>query len=219
MNSDINKKKELGKIKNPIREYREIKESIISDLKEHNSMISKIYFDLTDKITNSVLLIIDCYKNGGKVILIGNGGSAADAQHIAAEFMGRFKLERASLPAISLTTNTSILTALANDYGYDIIFSRQLEALIKDKDILIVITTSGNSPNILKAIETAKSKNIKVIGMTGRNGGKLKNLLGKEDILINIPSDNTPRIQEGHIAIGHIICNLVEKNLFDINDK
>lgn len=219
MNSDINKKKELGKIKNPIREYREIKESIISDLKEHNSMISKIYFDLTDKITNSVLLIIDCYKNGGKVILIGNGGSAADAQHIAAELIGRFKLERASLPAISLTTNTSILTALANDYGYDTIFSRQLDALIRDKDVLIAITTSGNSPNILKAIETAKSKNIKVIGMTGRNGGKLKNLLGKEDILINIPSDNTPRIQEGHIAIGHIICNLVEKNLFDINDK
>lgn len=208
-----------NKIKDSVKEYREIKESIISDLKEHNNVISKIYFDLTDKITNSVLLIMDCYRNGGKVILIGNGGSAADAQHIAAELIGRFKLERASLPAISLTTNTSILTALANDYGYDTIFSRQLEALIKDKDILIVITTSGNSPNILKAVETAKSKNIKVIGMTGRNGGKLKTLLEKEDILINVPSDNTPRIQEVHIAIGHIICNLVEKNLFDINDK
>ena len=212
---NFDQKKELEKIENPIRKYREIKESIISDLKEHNNVISKIYFDLTDKITNSVLLIIDCYKNGGKVVLIGNGGSAADAQHIAAEFIGRFKLERASLPAISLTTNTSILTALANDYGCDIIFSRQLEALIKDKDVLIAITTSGNSSNILKAVETAKSKNIKVIGMTGRNGGKLKTLLGKEDMLINIPSDNTPRIQEGHITVGHIICGLVERNLFE----
>lgn len=204
-----------NKTKDYVKEYREIKESIISNLKEHNNVISKIYFDLTDKITNSVLSIIDCYKNGGKIILIGNGGSAADAQHIAAEFIGRFKLERASLPAISLTTNTSILTSLANDYGYDTIFSHQLDALAKDKDILIVITTSGNSPNILKAVETIKSKNIKVIGMTGRNGGKLKTLLGKEDILINIPSDNTPRVQEAHIVVGHIICGLVEINLFD----
>lgn len=215
MDSDINQKKELEKIDNPIREYREIKESIVNELKEHNHIISKIYFDLADKITNSVLSIIDCYENGGKVILIGNGGSAADAQHIAAELVGKFKLERAGLPAIALTTNTSILTALANDYGYDIIFSRQLEALIKDKDVLIAITASGNSPNILKAIETAKSKNVKVIGMTGKNGGKLRSLLGKEDILINVPSDNVPRIQEAHIVIGHIICGLVERNLFD----
>ncbi len=201
---------------NPIKEYREMKEIVIKELEENINTIRTSSKNLSDIIINASKMIIDCYKNGGKVILIGNGGSAADAQHIAAEFIGRFKLERASLPAISLTTNTSILTALANDYGYDIIFSRQLEALIKDKDILIVITTSGNSPNILKAIETAKSKNIKVIGMTGRNGGKLKTLLEKEDILINIPSDNTPRIQEAHITIGHIICGLVERNLFDI---
>lgn len=191
-----------------------IKDSIINELKEHNNIISKIYFDLTDKITNSVLLITDCYKNGGKIVLIGNGGSAADAQHIAAEFVGKFKLERKSLPAISLTTNSSVLTALANDYGYDIIFSRQLEGMIEDRDILIIITTSGNSPNVLKAIDTVKSKNVKVIAMTGRDGGKLRILLRKEDILINIPSDNTPRIQEAHITIGHIICGLVEKNLY-----
>lgn len=210
MNSDISQKKEPEKIENPIREYREIKESIIRNLKEHNNVISKIYFDLTDKITNSVLLIIDCYRNGGKVILIGNGGSAADAQHIAAEFIGHFKLERASLPAISLTTNTSILTALANDYGYETIFSRQLESLANSKDVLIAITTSGNSQNILKAVEMAKSKNIKTIGMTGKTGGKLKNMV---DILVNIPSDDTPRIQESHIIIGHIICGIVEENL------
>lgn len=200
---------------NPIKEYREMKEIVIKELEENINTIRTSSKNLSDIIVNVSKMIIDCYKNGGKVVLIGNGGSAADAQHIAAEFMGRFKLERASLPAISLTTNTSILTALANDYGYDIIFSRQLEALVKDKDTIIVITTSGNSPNILKAVETAKSKNIKVIGMTGRNGGKLKTLLGKEDILINIPSDNTPRIQEAHITIGHIICNLVERNLFE----
>jgi len=194
-----------------------MKEIVIKELEEHINIIKSIKSSIKelDIIVNASKLIIDCYRNGGKVILMGNGGSAADAQHIAAEFIGKFKLERASLPAISLTTNTSVLTALTNDYRYDIIFSRQLEALLKDKDILIAITTSGNSPNILKAVETAKSKNIKVIGMTGRNGDKLKNILKKEDILINIPSDNTPRIQEGHITIGHIICGLVERNLFD----
>jgi D-sedoheptulose 7-phosphate isomerase len=203
------------KKENPIKEYREMKETVIKELEENINTIKSSSNNLSDIIVNVSKMIIYCYKNGGKVILIGNGGSAGDAQHIAAEFIGRFKLERASLPAISLTTNTSILTALANDYGYETIFSRQLEALIKDKDILIVITTSGNSSNILKAVETAKSRNIKVIGMTGRNGGKLRTLLGKEDILINVPSDNTPRIQEAHITIGHIICNLVERNLFE----
>lgn len=200
------------KTKDTIKEYREIKESVISDLKEHNNIISKIYLDLTDKITNSVLLIIDSYKNGGKLLLIGNGGSAADAQHIAAEFIGRFRMERDALPAIALTTNTSILTALSNDYGYDIVFSRQLDALSNDKDVLIAITTSGNSINILEAVKIAKSKNIKVIGMTGKTGGKLKDMV---DILINVPSDDAPRIQETHIIIGHIICSLVERNLFN----
>lgn len=211
----------LGKIEKENR-YGEIKEMIIKELErmiikelEENIDTIKSSRDLTDIIAKASKIIIDCYENGGKVILMGNGGSAADAQHMAAELVGKFKLERTSLPAIALTTNTSILTALANDYGYDIIFSRQLEAFLKDKDIIITITTSGNSPNILRAIEIAKSRNVKVIGMTGRNGGKLRDLLGKEDILINIPSDNVPRIQEAHVVIGHIICGLVERNLFD----
>lgn len=185
-------------------------DTIIKELDENISTI-RASKNLADTIANVSNIIIDCYKNNGKVILMGNGGSAADAQHIAAEFVGKFKLERNSLPAIALTTNTSIITALANDYGYDTIFSRQLGSLANSKDVLIAITTSGNSLNILRAVETAKLKDIKVIGMTGKNGGRLKELV---DIIIKVPSDNTPRIQEAQITIGHIICNLVEKNLF-----
>lgn len=203
MNYDTNRK-QLGKIENPVREHREIKESIVNDLKEHNNVISKIYFDLTDKITNSVLSIIDCYKNGGKVILIGNGGSASQSEHISAEFIGILKL-----PAIALTANTPIITALANDFGYERIFSIQLESIANESDILIVLSTSGNSLNILEAINTAKSKNIKTIAFTGQTGGKIKKLLSKKDILINVPSENTQRIQECHILIGHIIFGQV----------
>lgn len=190
----------------------EMKKITLSELNENVNIIKNISKNLSDTIIRASEMIIGTYQTGGKIILIGNGGSAGDAQHIAAEFVGRFKLERRSLPAIALTTNTSILTALANDYGYENVFSRQLDSLANDKDVLIVITTSGNSPNILKAVEEVKLRNIKVIGMTGRTGGELKNMV---DILINVPSDNTPRIQEGHITIGHIICYLVERNLFD----
>lgn len=190
----------------------EMRKIITSELDENINITKNISKNLSDTIVTISEMIIDVYNNGGKVILIGNGGSAADAQHISAELVGRFKLERNSLPAIALTTNTSIITALANDYGYDTIFSRQLESIANDKDVLIAITTSGNSSNILKAVEVAKSKNIKVIGMTGRSGGKLKDLI---DIIIKVPSDNIPRIQEAHITIGHIICNLVEKELFN----
>lgn len=185
---------------------------IVQQLKEHQEVIDDIIKDSTSVILDTANIVITSFKSGGKIILIGNGGSAADAQHIAAELMGRFKLERNSLPAIALTTNTSIITALANDYGYENIFSRQLESLADDKDVLIVITTSGNSLNILKAVECARLKNIKVIGMTGKTGGKLKDVV---DILINVPSDNIPRIQEMHITIGHIICGIVEKELFN----
>lgn len=189
----------------------EMKKIVINDLDEHILITKSISKNLSDKIVQTAATIIDTYDAEGKIILIGNGGSAADAQHIAAEFVGKFKLDRKSLPAISLTTNTSIITAITNDYGYENVFSRQLESLANDKDILIAITTSGNSSNILKAVELAKMKNIKVVGMTGKSGGRLKNMV---DILINIPSDITARIQEGHIIVGHIICNLVEKNLF-----
>lgn len=188
-----------------------MREIVIKELEESADVKKLVAKTLSDEIVIAIQMIIDAYKAGGKVLLIGNGGSAADAQHIAAELIGRFKLERKGLPAIALTTDTSILTALANDYGYDTVFSRQLEALANDNDVLIATTTSGTSPNILKAIEVARSKNVKVIGLTGGDGGKLKDVA---DITIVVPSDNTPRIQEAHITIGHIICNLVEKELF-----
>lgn len=189
-----------------------MKNIVLRELEENISVIKLISKNLLDTIAQSAEMIINIYNSGGKVILIGNGGSAADAQHIAAEFVGRFNLERRSLPAIALTTNTSILTALANDYGYENIFNRQLNSLVDDKDLLIAITTSGNSSNILNAAKEAIQRNIKVIGMTGKTGGKLKNIV---DILINVPSENVPRIQEAHITIGHILCYLVEKKLFD----
>jgi len=184
---------------------------IIIELKEHNRVIEKILSDQTEKINEIARLIINCYKNGNKVILFGNGGSAADAQHIAAELVGKYKIERKSLPAIALTTNTSILTSIGNDYGFDKIFERQIESLVEKGDVAIGISTSGNSENIIKGILKAKEKEAKTIAFTGRSGGKLKDIV---DILLNISSDNTPRIQEAHITIGHIICGIVENQIF-----
>ncbi len=185
-----------------VKEYREIKELIIKDFKEHSNIISKIYFDsdLMDKITNAIISIKECFKNQGKLILIGNGGSCSQAEHISAEFVG------IGLPAISLTSNTSIITALGNDFGFDNIFSKQLESIANENDILIILSTSGNSVNCLKIIDVARIKNIKkIIIITGKTGGKIRYILTKKDILINIPSDETVRIQEITITIGHII--------------
>ena len=188
-----------------------MREVVIRELEESANIKRIMAQNLADVIADAARIILNVYRAGGKVLLIGNGGSAADAQHIAAELVGRFKLERVGLPAIALTTNTSSLTALANDYGYDTVFSRQLEALASDKDVLIAITTSGTSTNILKAVEMARSKGLVVIALTGGNGGKLKDMA---DSAIVVPSNDTARIQEAHITIGHIICHLVEKELF-----
>ena len=185
-----------------------MREAVIRELKESARVKEEMARHLADTIVKAAEMIIRAYRAGGKVLLIGNGGSAADAQHIAAELVGRFKLERRGLPALALTTNTSTLTALANDYDYHSIFSRQLEALASSEDVLIAITTSGTSPNILKAVETAHSMGVKVIGLTGGDGGKL---IDTSDLTVTVPSDDTARIQEGHITIGHIICYLVEK--------
>ena len=160
-----------------------------------------------ESIVNSIL---SAHKSGGKVVLFGNGGSAADAQHLACELVGRVTHNRQALPAIALTTNTSTLTALANDYGYETVFSRQVEALVNEKDIVIGISTSGNSPNVVRAIQAAKMKGAKTIGLTGSNGGKLAETA---DLVLTIPSDSIPRIQEAHITIGHIICEMVEREL------
>ena len=189
-----------------------MREVVIRELEESANIKRMMAESLADTIVDAAQMILKTYQAGGKVLLIGNGGSAADAQHIAAELIGRFQLERTGLPAIALTTNTSALTALANDYAYDAVFSRQLEALASNKDILIAITTSGTSPNILKAVETAHSKGVYVVGLTGDDGGKLKDMA---DLTIMVPSNNIARIQEAHITIGHIICHLVEKGLFN----
>ena len=183
---------------------------IAGRLEESAQLKKAIAASMTDKIESMVNFVITAYRNGGKVVLFGNGGSAADAQHIAGEFVGRFKLERQPLPAIALTTNTSILTAVANDYGYDAVFSRQIEALVTEKDIVIGISTSGNSPNVIEAIKLAKTKGAKTIGLIGGKGGKLAEVV---DLALIIPSDDTQRIQEAHITIGHIVCELVEKEL------
>jgi len=155
-------------------------------------------------------LLVEAFKRGNKVLLFGNGGSAADAQHIACELAGKFYLDRPPLPAIALTTNASILTAIANDYGYGEVFARQVMALVKEGDIVIGISTSGNSPNVLRGIEEAKRLGAITIAFTGQ-GGRLKELA---DYVLSVPSVNTPRIQEAHITAGHIICYLVEQALF-----
>jgi D-sedoheptulose 7-phosphate isomerase len=153
---------------------------------------------------------IAAIKSGGKILLCGNGGSAADSQHIAAELIGRFQKERKSLPAIALTTDTSILTSLANDYSFDIIFSRQLEGLGKSGDALLAISTSGNSSSVVKAVEQAKKMGIVTVAMTGRDGGRLAKIT---DIAIVVPSTKTARIQEAHIALLHAICEVIEDEL------
>jgi D-sedoheptulose 7-phosphate isomerase len=150
-------------------------------------------------------------RDGRKVLLFGNGGSAADAQHIAAEFVGRFIPDRIPLPAISLATDTSALTALGNDYGYNAVFSRQVQALGNPGDIAIGISTSGNSPSVVEALEVARRKNLFTIGFTGEGGGKM---LGKADVLFCVPTKMTPRVQETHITLGHVLCELIDRELF-----
>lgn len=156
-------------------------------------------------------ILVGALDNGGKVLLFGNGGSAADAQHIAAEFVGRFAFNRPPLPALALSVNTSCVTAIGNDYGFDLVFSRQLEALARPGDVAIGITTSGNSPNVLHAMAVARKMGLHTVAFTGCTGGKLKNAV---DHCICVPSDQTPRIQECHILIGHIISELVEQTIF-----
>ena len=162
-------------------------------------------------IAEAVDVITDAFNRGNKVLFCGNGGSAADAQHLAAEFSGRFYIDRKALPAEALHCNTSYLSAVANDYSYDVIYSRLLEGIGVAGDVIIGLSTSGNSKNIVKAFETAREKNIITIGLTGASGGKMKEL---SDFLFNVPSTITPRIQETHILIGHIICELVEERIF-----
>jgi D-sedoheptulose 7-phosphate isomerase len=166
---------------------------------------------LVESIAEAGAVCAELYRNGKKILLAGNGGSAADAQHIAAELVGRYGFDRPSIPSIALTTDTSSLTAIGNDYGYDKVFSRQLEGLGSKGDLFIGISTSGNSENIINAFKSAKEKSIATLALVGRGGGKMAQMA---DYSITVPSDSTPRIQESHILIGHILCDIIEKELF-----
>ncbi len=187
-----------------------MKEKTLASLEDNMATMARVK-DMADDIVAFAQRVVECYRKGGKLIIMGNGGSAADAQHIAAEFVGRFMKERRPLPAIALHTNTSTLTAVGNDYGYDDSFSRAMEAFAGPDDVVVAISTSGNSPNILKAIDSARASGAYIVGWGGKDGGKLKDVC---DLALIVPSDDTPRIQEGHITIGHIMCQLVEDELF-----
>lgn len=193
----------MEKIKDIIKASVEVKSKILVDDK------------ILQTVKDCVNVLVTAFKNGNKVLFCGNGGSAADAQHLAAEFSGRFYTDRDALPVEALHCNTSYLTAIGNDYGYDVVYSRLIKGIGKKGDVLIGLSTSGNSKNILNAFETAKEKEMITIGFTGSHGGKLKK---SSDFLINVPSDDTPRIQESHILMGHIICQLVEEQYFELTN-
>lgn len=187
------------KIANIVGESIKVKQAILKD----DSLLA-----IVENISNEM---VKCLKNGGRIYFCGNGGSAADAQHLAAEFSGRFYTDRKALPAEALHCNTSYLTAVANDYSYDVVYARLVEGIANEGDFVVGLSTSGNSGNIVKAFEVARNKKIHTVGFTGKDGGKMKSL---SDYLLNVPSTDTPRIQESHIMLGHIICQMVEEMYF-----
>ena len=187
-----------------------MEEEILSILNENRAVMEGIK-ELSPIISDIANEIIKTYQNRKKVVLFGNGGSAADAQHIAAEFVGKFYKDRESLPALAFHTNTSVVTATANDFGYEFIFERQVSSFVEVEDVVIGLSTSGNSPNVIKGLEKANEKGAVTVGFTGGKPNQIERIV---DYCLKIPSNDTPRIQEGHITVGHIICYLVEKKLF-----
>jgi D-sedoheptulose 7-phosphate isomerase len=194
-----------------------MREYIQSQMAETRGIIDKMLGDqrLLARVEAAASATISCIRSGGKVMLAGNGGSAADAQHIAGEFVSRFAFDRPGLPAIALTTDTSILTAIGNDYGYERLFARQVQAHARAGDVLIAYSTSGRSPNIIAALEEARRADVVCVGMTGNRGGPMQSLCHH---YLDVPSADTPKIQEGHAVIGHILCGLVEKAIFERRD-
>jgi D-sedoheptulose 7-phosphate isomerase len=194
----------MSKITDIIQSSINVKQQIL----ENKSLLAQV-----DLIADE---IVSAFKNGNRIFFCGNGGSAADAQHLAAEFSGRFYTDRKALPAEALHCNTSYLTAVANDYSYDVVYSRLVEGITSKGDLLVGLSTSGNSANIVKAFETARERGVVTVGFTGMAGGLMRPL---SDHLIDIPSSDTPRIQESHIMIGHIICQLVEERFFEVTKE
>jgi D-sedoheptulose 7-phosphate isomerase len=183
-----------------------------SELKAHQAVVEQTVAQQAKVIEQITEAIVRCFRQDSKLLLCGNGGSAADAQHVAGEFVNRFGYDHAALPAIALTTDTSILTAIGNDSDFDFIFSRQVEALGKPGDILVGITTSGGSQNVLKALETARARGLLTVSFTGEKGRE--NMASKCDLCLVVPSRETPRIQESHIFVWHVICGAVERTIF-----
>ncbi len=193
-----------------------MKEKILKAFEESVSVKQDFIKENIERVIEVSKLLSDSFNNGNKLITFGNGGSAADASHIAGEFVNRFKKERPGLPAIALNTDTAVLTSIANDYDFSEVFARQIKALAQEGDVVIAISTSGNSPNILKAVDAAKKKKLKIIVFTGTKGDKLA---AKADYAFTIPSSNTPRIQETYITLGHVLCQMVEEILFEAPRK
>ena len=193
-----------------------MKEKILKAFEESIRIKERFGKENVEAIVAASKMIAVAFNEGKKLFLFGNGGSAADASHIAAEFVGRFKRERPALSALALTTDTAVMTSIANDYDYSEIFSRQLKALSEEGDVVIAMSTSGNSPNVLKAMDTARKRKLKAIALTGAKGEKLAS---KADISFVVPSDNTARVQETHITLGHVLCQMVEEILFETHRK
>ena len=187
-----------------------MKNAIEKEFQGHFEIIQKVMQTMQKPLEEASQLVVDTLKAGNKILLFGNGGSAADAQHIAAELTGRYKTERRGLPGIALTTDTSALTAIGNDYGYDRVFDRQVEALANEGDLLIGISTSGNSKNVINAFKVGQERGCKILGLTGRDGGNMNEYC---DVNLIVPSDDTPRIQEMHILFGHTICQIIDNEL------
>jgi D-sedoheptulose 7-phosphate isomerase len=189
-----------------------VDDTIRAAIEESVEVKTQLLAGLNTTLTRIAAAMAEAFRNGGKVVLFGNGGSAADAQHVAAELVNRFLLDRKPLPALALTNDTSVLTSMANDLGFDCVFARQVEALVQPGDVVVGLSTSGNSENVLQGLRTARECGATVVGFTGRDGGRLKEAA---DICFCAPSDNTPRIQEAHITVLHAICEAVERELFD----
>jgi D-sedoheptulose 7-phosphate isomerase len=189
-----------------------MKDEIEKSLKESIGVKSEVLSNSVGTITKIATMAVDALRNGHSLYFMGNGGSAADAQHISGELVGRYKKDRKSLPALALTTDTSVLTAISNDFGYEYCFEKQVEAFVKNGDVVFGLSTSGNSANIINALKLAGKIGAKTIGFTGRDGGMIKDIV---DVCLMVPSSDTPRVQECHITIGHILCSIIENELFD----
>lgn len=195
---------------------RDLASRIASQLEESIATKQRVLDAHVPLLTHMAEILIDAFRNGNRVFFFGNGGSAADSQHIAAELVGRFMRERAALPAMALSTDTSILTALANDYSYDVVFARQIEAFAQPGDVALGISTSGNSPNVIEGLRAARERGLKTLALTGESGGKLRDLV---DVCFCAPSRITSHIQETHIAVSHSLCELVEYALFESDEQ